>query len=180
MLFIVFGVMVVVFEIIWVAGGGLEYLGPSGFLLAAMGIVLGGVMVNAGVVSIRKSKVAVGASVKKCPQCAEVVKTEAVVCRYCGHDFSSAIAEAKAQREAVVIAAGTFDLVVPGSLDRAYASWLSSSDDRDWSRFLSQVEVNFDSLQKGEVAAQAFAERFPEAHDKVGFQIWLRKLADAA
>lgn len=34
---------------------------------------------------------------KKCPRCAEVVKADALVCRYCGHEFS--VAEVRRSRE---------------------------------------------------------------------------------
>ena len=33
---------------------------------------------------------ALGAGGKKCPQCAEIVKEQAKVCRFCGHEFPEA------------------------------------------------------------------------------------------
>jgi heme/copper-type cytochrome/quinol oxidase subunit 4 len=40
---------------------------------------------------------------KKCPKCAEMVKEEAVICRFCGYDFSPDIA-AKTTEEARLVA----------------------------------------------------------------------------
>jgi hypothetical protein len=64
------------------AGCFLLFGGLLGFLGLIPAILALAVMVTA----IFMSRSVSG---KRCPQCAETVKTEAVVCRYCGHKFTS-------------------------------------------------------------------------------------------
>lgn len=45
-------------------------------------------LIKADPKSIERSQLAQGDS-KKCPQCAEIVKAEANVCRFCGHSFAN-------------------------------------------------------------------------------------------
>jgi hypothetical protein len=53
------------------------------FLSLLLSPVIAGVIL---LVSGRK----VGEKYKKCPECAEIVKSEAKICRFCGHDFTEA------------------------------------------------------------------------------------------
>ena len=40
----------------------------------------------------RLEQEAIAAGGKKCPRCAEIVKSEALACRFCGHEFEDATA----------------------------------------------------------------------------------------
>lgn len=65
------------------ADGGLGFL--AGVLLGPFGIVIAAFM---GSDSARDERAISVGSKKKCPRCAEPVQREALVCRFCGHEFS--------------------------------------------------------------------------------------------
>jgi RNA polymerase subunit RPABC4/transcription elongation factor Spt4 len=64
--------------------------GPLGFILA--------LVVGKNEAEIEKSAIQSG-TMKKCPYCAELVKREAKICRYCSKDLSLQIAENDAIRD---------------------------------------------------------------------------------
>jgi hypothetical protein len=61
-------------------------------LVAGVLAVVGGLLVVAGGRGIARVSSMPGAGERKCPQCAEFVKREASVCRYCGYDLSGVLA----------------------------------------------------------------------------------------
>ena len=72
------------------AGLGLWMMGAG-----ALTVALGGLMMNfpsfsfgAGATMPKTEQAPVEAQTKTCPKCAETIKTAAVVCRFCGHQFS--------------------------------------------------------------------------------------------
>lgn len=56
-----------------------------GLLLGPLGIVLA-LFVKSDVGGVERQQLSSG-DMRKCPYCAEVIKSEATVCRYCGHDL---------------------------------------------------------------------------------------------
>jgi hypothetical protein len=68
-------------------------------------IITGGVSIGMAIVCLlvfavahfwgREMRPEAGADTKKCPQCAELVKSEAARCRFCGHHFGPGQATAK-------------------------------------------------------------------------------------
>lgn len=59
-----------------------------GFLLGPFGFVLS-LVVSKDESSVEKEALMSG-TVKKCPYCAELIKREAIICRYCGKDLNAA------------------------------------------------------------------------------------------
>ncbi len=57
------------------------FLGPIGVLLAAL---------TPADPAGQEAKALQGGTMKKCPNCAELVKAEAAVCRFCNHQFVTA------------------------------------------------------------------------------------------
>jgi membrane protease subunit (stomatin/prohibitin family) len=110
------------------AGINLSGKGRSGFggfllgaLLGPVGLVIALVMPR-NEAAIERQQVQRGES-RKCPQCAELVKYEAKICRHCGADQTAAIAEAEAEWKALrkeqsrngLIAAAILGAIVLGS-----------------------------------------------------------------
>jgi hypothetical protein len=66
---------------------------------AGLGFVIGALLGPFGIIIAfflgseqqRAERDLAGGTFRKCPRCAELVKPEALVCRYCGHEFQSAI-----------------------------------------------------------------------------------------
>ena len=57
-------------------------------------LIIAGVIVISGVLLVGFGSIGAGSTgnsggTKKCPRCAEPIKREAVVCRFCNHEFSS-------------------------------------------------------------------------------------------
>lgn len=84
-LWILCGVLAAVIASSKGGSGGLGFL--VGFLLGPFGIILAFFMGDDQAKAA--SEVAAGTS-KKCPRCAELVKPEALVCRFCGNEFATA------------------------------------------------------------------------------------------
>lgn len=83
--------------IVWIIGGILAGVIASSKGRNALGWVLLAVLLTPLAVLVllvlpnlkeQRAAAAAAADNKKCPKCAEAVKREALVCRFCGHEFA--------------------------------------------------------------------------------------------
>ena len=82
----------------WFVIGAL--LGPLGFLIA--------LVLPKDDAQVERDAIGNGV-MKKCPYCAELVKKEAIICRYCNKEFTAPITE-EAICDGVVIKSGDFSI----------------------------------------------------------------------
>jgi len=55
-----------------------------------LSVVLSPIIIGLVIAAMKPLETTEVGNTKKCPACAEMVKTEAVVCRFCGHNFQAA------------------------------------------------------------------------------------------
>lgn len=94
--------MIIVFFMIWGICGAVAAMIASdkggsglagflvGFLLGPIGIVAAFFM---GDEKVKEQRQIEAGDSKKCPRCSELVKFDARVCKHCGNEFSSSVAE---------------------------------------------------------------------------------------
>ena len=56
MQWIIFGILAIVYDIYWLIDGGAKYLGAQGFMMAAMGVMVGVVFINRGMKEMKAAK----------------------------------------------------------------------------------------------------------------------------
>ena len=122
-------------------------------------LTVGGLLVLVGVVltvvgSLRRSAVVAGSDgsttfdarsgTKKCPYCAEAVKTEAVVCRYCGRDLPVTTAATQPRRLRRV----------PAAMATAHSAWQSSPTEKNYLGFRQACMQSASKLPPGTTAKE--------------------------